>query len=1009
MSDIRNTIIITNKVWIPEHLVNIEKVKKNYLIFRFEEQACVKCDYKADRPYYTCDTCPAFTGKYKLYARKTINGKKYIGLHIGDINNFTKKAGLAPAALNNVDDQRVKPKIKYDISFTGELRDHQKDATKQWFAHKYGQLMAPPRSGKTVLAVRFTLRLKVKTLILVHQGDLLDQMLDSFYKFTDIKDVEFGEGKQLIGIAKKPDDFKRWPIVLSTYQKFISEKGKQRLEKVKRKFGLVIIDECFPQDTYVLVDHNKAVSIREVYKNPNITHVLSYDLENKKIEKRKILRKIALPVLGKDGITLWFDNTKLSMTSNHKVFVKGKGYIPAHTLKVGDYVIVHNEDTVKKIKICKTCGEEFDENSNMGSHNSLHNSNLGGTCEYCGGNYKKLSSHIFQCRKNPSDKVKKHLIKKSECMSNTITKFLDTPKGKLKIRNSIIKMTKNNPTLNPDTRLKIGEGVSKAFWKKPKIERDKQVKRFMSAPNFSPLDANNVEQKIISLKINGLHYMGTGEYFVTLDPFGIKRKPCLRERCLGKECYSKDRKYKKNPDFIFAPYKCGTCSLFKTPGCPKKSRINTNPCIKYSLSRTYRSNKVIEVMDLEYWHCKSKANLIKRMYKKIGVECLILDAKLKIEDMRSKIHSFIDNHYERITKIEKFEFRSGGKTPTVYNLEVEGNHNYFALATTFGNRKSLGIKLSKKHKPILVSNCHKIGADCFSQVLSEFESRYRLGFTATPKRKDRREFLSEHIIGPVTSKVEPEQVIPKVFVHLSGIEPKYAYKTWTPAMQFLARDKKRMKLIAQLAVADVLAGHSVLIPVVFVKQATELADMIDDLLYKKYDRKNLAIAFTSRLKDRKTALEKIRKGKIKVVVGIRSLIQAGLNVPRWSSLIEASPISNVPNFTQETARIRTPAPELNKPQPIIRHILDENMGGMSVGCFATCFQTYKGFEWDKDSYDIAMSVLKTMNKYRMQQRDNNYDVAAIKPSRLVGFDDDKKKEEKKPRGLGFSGLNPTTR
>jgi superfamily II DNA or RNA helicase len=531
----------------------MDKVRKYYLIYRYDEKGCGACEYNQEKgpgnsPYYTCDTCAAFIGKYKLYEIKRIDGKKYVGLHTGDRLNLIKKAGLPKNVFDNVEDRRARPKLKFDIDFTGKLRAHQKDATKQWMAHKYGQLMAPPRSGKTVLAVKFTLRLKLKTLILVHQGDLLDQMLQSFYDFTNIKDVEFEHKQQLIGIAKKIEDFKRWPIVLSTYQKFITPKGKLRLEKIKRKFGLIIIDEV-----------------------------------------------------------------------------------------------------------------------------------------------------------------------------------------------------------------------------------------------------------------------------------------------------------------------------------------------------------------------------------------------------------------------------------------------------------------------------HKVGADCFSAVLAAFEAKHKLGFTATPKRKDKREFLVEHIIGPVTSKVQPDQVIPKVFIHSSGVQPKHEYKQWVYAMQFLAKDKKRMEMIADLAVKDVIAGYYVLIPVTFVKHSQDLAEMIDKKLYKHFGRRNLAVSFTAKVKDRKALLEKIKSGKIKVTVGMRSLIQAGINIPRWSSLIEICPISNVPNFTQETARVCTPAPELKKPQPIIRHILDENMGGMSTGCFATCFQTYKGFEWDSPSYEKAIATLKKTKRGNMGYEER-YEADAVKPSRLVGFDGIKgktaaKPEKKEPRGFGFGALN----
>ena len=544
MTTNENTILIDSKCWIPEHLVNIEKVRKNYLIYHYDNKGCDKCEFKQERHYYVCDNCPAFVGKYKLYEKKNINGKNYIGLHIGDKENFVKKAGLKSNAFDNVQDLRAKPKHKIpDLEFTGKLRSYQKDARKQWREALYGQLMAPPRSGKTILAVKFTLDFGLKTLILVHQGDLLTQMLKSFYEFTNIKDVEFSQGKELIGIAKNSEDFKRWPIVLSTYQKFISPAGKKRLAKLVRKFGFVIVDEV-----------------------------------------------------------------------------------------------------------------------------------------------------------------------------------------------------------------------------------------------------------------------------------------------------------------------------------------------------------------------------------------------------------------------------------------------------------------------------HRANSTCFSTVLSKFESLYKIGFTATPVRKDKLEFIIEHILGPVTSKVTPEQVQAKLMLHITETKPKYEYKTWVPAMQFLARDKKRMEIIANQVVKDVKKGHHVLLPVVFIKQAQELTDLINKKLFNATGKENLAIAFTSKIKDREEVLEKIRKGKYKVTVGIRSLIQAGINVPRWSALYVISPISNRPNFQQESARIRTPME--GKRQPIVRMFVDIEMG-MCRGCFGTCWHDLKDFDMSEETKEKALSVLKTLSSFRANASKGDYDD--LKPVRLIGGSSESNTVNSKPRGLGFSGINPNNK
>jgi superfamily II DNA or RNA helicase len=495
-----DTVLVSDRLYVPLHLANRKKIKRNYLVYRYELKNCLQCDNRYDKHNYLCDQCGAFKGKYKLYSDTVIGGREYFGLPLGDKLDLVKKAGINSKAFDNLIDLRSAPKLGFDLKFVGSMRSYQDQAIEQWSEHSFGQIMAPPRSGKTVMLVKLTTMLGVKTLILAHQVDLLKQAYASFYKdedgndFTNMAELEETLGRKLVVIAKTRKDLLKYPIVLSTYQKFISPAGKKFLEKVKNKFGIVFVDEA-----------------------------------------------------------------------------------------------------------------------------------------------------------------------------------------------------------------------------------------------------------------------------------------------------------------------------------------------------------------------------------------------------------------------------------------------------------------------------HKGSADCFSKVLAKFESRYKCGLTATPTRKDRMEFLTQHIVGPVTSRVDPPQVRPRVIIHGTGVIPQRAYKSWMPAMQFLARNEDRQRKIVRQVVKDVKAGHHVLIPVIFVKQATDLTEAINKALYKAFKKKNLAAAFTGRTLNRGGLLTKAKSGKIKVVVGIRSLVQAGINVPLWSCLYEISPISNVPNHTQETARIRTPME--GKLQPLIRHWVDENMG-MCLGCFRTCWSVYKDFEISKKSRAKVDKILR---------------------------------------------------
>jgi superfamily II DNA or RNA helicase len=176
-------------------------------------------------------------------------------------------------------------------------------------------------------------------------------------------------------------------------------------------------------------------------------------------------------------------------------------------------------------------------------------------------------------------------------------------------------------------------------------------------------------------------------------------------------------------------------------------------------------------------------------------------------------------------------------------------------------------------------------------------------------------------------------------------------------MRYLAKNEERNALIVKHAVKCIKAGRSLVIPVGLVDHANELTDAINKAMGK-----NVAVAFVSKglsKARRAEILEGARSYKIKCIVGIRSLVQTGINVPRWDTLFVVTPISNVPKFTQETSRIRTVVD--GKKPPLILHFM-ESPFAPSTGCFRTCyFQTYikDRFHISDDTKKLAAAYLST--------------------------------------------------
>jgi len=136
---------------------------------------------------------------------------------------------------------------------------------------------------------------------------------------------------------------------------------------------------------------------------------------------------------------------------------------------------------------------------------------------------------------------------------------------------------------------------SKLYWDSlSEKDRNEKIRKFMLAP-IHRKSPNKVEKNIIDLHIDKLQFTGDGKYFITLG-----------------------KRWKKNPDFIIKRFK-----------------------------EERRTKGVIEIMDFEYWHSRSEAQYVKKLYMDKNVECMIIDAKKcyskkDLAKIKSKIEFFID-------------------------------------------------------------------------------------------------------------------------------------------------------------------------------------------------------------------------------------------------------------------------------------------------------------------------------------------------------------------------------
>jgi hypothetical protein len=158
------------------------------------------------------------------------------------------------------------------------------------------------------------------------------------------------------------------------------------------------------------------------------------------------------------------------------------------------------------------------------------------------------------------------------------------------------------------------------------------------------------------------------------------------------------------------------------------------------------------------------------------------------------------------------------------------------------------------------------------------------------------------------------------------------------------------------------------VPVLFKKHVSTLVESINTAWGSDIAEPFIGGGTAANKKQREETLTKTRLGKTRVVVGIRSLLQLGINVPAWDTIYEIAPISNAPNLIQELGRIRTPDPKNPDKNPIVRWFVDVSVA-QSFGCFRSCvgqlrkYKEFSLFRWHVDYKDTLRTVMKGAGVY----------------------------------------------
>lgn len=271
----------------------------------------------------------------------------------------------------------------------------------------------------------------------------------------------------------------------------------------------------------------------------------------------------------------------------------------------------------------------------------------------------------------------------------------------------------------------------------------------------------------------------------------------------------------------------------------------------------------------------------------LGLKTLVLVDKSKYKDQWIReIQDKLGVDRERIGIIQQDKCEIEGKDIVVGLMQTNARRQYTDdVYNAFGT--------------IIIDEVDVIGTEFFGDILPKFKARYRIGLTATPSRKDGADCVMTYHLGPIRVRSEAEVLPVKVHVFKYYKEGKVWGRDENQQILAISKDKEFNAILARDILKCYNAGRDILVVAEKIDQIEKLTTLIKELgidkseigqftaQCAKYD-KTYDWKIVGRRKTTDAELDEALKKKI--VFATPGMVTRAIDVPRWDTLIEASPL-----------------------------------------------------------------------------------------------------------------------
>lgn len=276
---------------------------------------------------------------------------------------------------------------------------------------------------------------------------------------------------------------------------------------------------------------------------------------------------------------------------------------------------------------------------------------------------------------------------------------------------------------------------------------------------------------------------------------------------------------------------------------------------------------------------------------------------------------------------EKIGFIGGGKRSIGEKVTVALVQSLYKCAE----------EVSAQIGHIIVDESHRCPSRTFTEAVSEFDSRYMLGLTATPFRRDKLSKLIFWYLGDLHHQVNKNRLVQNGdILKADVIKRETGFKTnFDPISQYsrmlseLTTDKERNILIASDIKNESLETPGILL---ILSDRKAHCENLKAILRYRFKVNSEVLTGDIPIEKRKNILEKLRNEEIKILIATGQLIGEGFDCPNLSTLFLATPIKFSGRLLQYIGRVLRPAPGKKKAR--IFDYIDVNIDVLKVAAKA---------------------------------------------------------------------------